>query len=76
MVKTIEADWNAQTETGLIRLNTRGALESLARTPVTHGELVWLEQDGERVQATIVIKNGKVYGNPVWATMRSAPVPA
>lgn len=62
------ADFNARDGDGLVSLHTKGSKESLAKTPVKLGDLVWLGDGDLMVVAEVVLRGGKLFGRPLWET--------
>lgn len=67
MMVTIWADFNAQTEDGAVRLNTRGSLESLAAHPSAPPDWVVLTDGEVSVLARLDTIQGILVGWPDWA---------
>jgi tetratricopeptide (TPR) repeat protein len=71
----IWADFNSRTEDDRVSLETRGSRESLAKTPVSPGEWVWLSDGDIRVGAQVEQRDGHLYARPVWETMEDVVPP-
>jgi tetratricopeptide (TPR) repeat protein len=73
-MKTIWADFNARTESDRVRLDTRGSIESLSKTPVSPDEWIWLTDDEVTVGAQVESAGNSLLARPAWDTVQeSAP---
>jgi hypothetical protein len=70
LMKVIDADFNALTENGFVRLTTRGSQRSLAVACVRPGDWVWLTDGEIRVAAQVKADpRGQPIGTPAWDTL-------
>lgn len=67
-MRTIWADFNAQTVAGYISLLTQGSQASLAQNSVQPGEWVWLSDGDINVAAQIMSQQEGLYAKPIWET--------
>lgn len=64
----IKVDFNARTEDGLVRLDTKGAKATLPKSAKA-GDVVWLEDDEMEVEALLEERDGKLLARPRWGSL-------